>query len=96
METAQSISIGMALVLGIAAMLLIYLVTLLLPKIAAAVDKALFGKNADEGVNNKGERAEDIRKDFAEPSPARVEDNFFKAADIYEGENSLDENEDNN
>lgn len=82
-ETAPaSGGLGSALITGIIAMVLIYLVTTFLPKMAAAVDKAW------DSIS--GRKKKNIPDDKAEPSPARVEDNY-KVYDIYEGEMNLDD-----
>lgn len=82
---AEGLPIGLALILGTLAMVLIYIVTASLPKIAAKVDK-LLGRDPAEN----GKKQDDIPNDDAEPSPARVGDNY-KAYDIYEGEMNLDD-----
>lgn len=68
-EAAQGgVSSFEALAGAAAAMVLIYLVTAFLPKIAAAVDRAR-GKTS-------GKKSGDIPDDKAEPSPERVEEDI--------------------
>ena len=76
-----------AVLLGVIAMALIFAVTVFLPKIAAAVDKVL-------GRDN-GKMQADVPNDDAEPSPARVQDDY-KVYDIYDGELNLDKDEKEN
>ena len=80
--SGSAMPLGSALITGIIAMVLIYLLTTFLPKMAAAVDKAW------DSIS--GKKKENIPDDKAEPSPARVEDNY-KVYDIYEGEMNLDD-----
>ncbi len=81
MENVRGSALG-AVFMGVLAMVLIYTVTVFMPKIAAFVDK-LLGKTADS-------RQEKISDAHAEPSPARVEQDY-KVHDIYEGEKNLDD-----
>ena len=76
----SSVTAFEAVFLGVLAMTLIYAVTVFLPKIAAAVDRLM------------GKKQEEFPECDAEPSPARVEDNY-KVYDIYEGELNLDDND---
>ena len=83
--SGSAMSLGSALITGTIAMVLIYLLTTFLPKMAAAVDKAW------DSIS--GKKKKNIPDDKAEPSPARVEDNY-KVYDIYEGEMNLDDYKD--
>lgn len=83
--SGSAMPLGSALITGIIAMVLIYLLTTFLPKMAAAVDKAW------DSIS--GKKKKNIPDDKAEPSPARVEDNY-KVYDIYEGEMNLDDYKD--
>ena len=83
--SASAMPLGSALITGTIAMVLIYLLTTFLPKMAAAVDKAW------DSIS--GKKKKNIPDDKAEPSPARVEDNY-KVYDIYEGEMNLDDYKD--
>lgn len=73
----EALSIGMALVMGALAMTLIFVVTLLLPRIAASVDKALGN----------------IKPHGADVPPAAAGENIYKVKDIYEGELNLEDND---
>lgn len=83
--SGSAMPLGSALITGTIAMVLIYLLTTFLPKMAAAVDKAW------DSIS--GKKKKNIPDDKAEPSPARVEDNY-KVYDIYEGEMNLDDYKD--
>lgn len=80
-ETAKSGANAAAAVLtGVIAMVLIYIVTANLQKIAAAADRLL------------GRKPDDSAASGTEPIPERVEDNY-KVYDIYEGEINLGDND---
>ena len=83
--SGSAMQLGSALITGTIAMVLIYMLTTFLPKMAAAVDKAW------DSIS--GKKKKNIPDDKAEPSPARVEDNY-KVYDIYEGEMNLDDYKD--
>ena len=72
-------SAGAAVGMAILAMVLIYIVTANLQKIAGAVDRLL------------GRKPDDSAASGVEPIPERVEGNY-KVKDIYEGELNLDDN----
>ena len=76
---ADTTASGSAMPLGSA------LITGIIAKMAAAVDKAW------DSIS--GKKKKNIPDDKAEPSPARVEDNY-KVYDIYEGEMNLDDYKD--
>ena len=72
-------SAGAAVGMAVLAMVLIYIVTANLQKIAAAVDRLL------------GRKPDDSAASGVEPIPERVEGNY-KVKHIYEGELNLDDN----
>lgn len=74
-------SAGAAVGMAVLAMVLIYIVTANLQKIAAAVDRLL------------GRKPDDSAASGVEPIPERVEENY-RVKDIYEGEMNLDDNKD--
>lgn len=80
-ETAKTGANAAAAVLtGVIAMVLIYIVTANLKKIADAVDRLLSHKPDDSAASGR------------EPVPERVEGNY-KVYDIYEGEKNLGDND---
>lgn len=78
--SGSSKSAGAAIGMAVLAMVLIYIVTANLQKIAGAVDRLL------------GRKPDDCAASSREPIPERVEDNY-KVKDIYEGEMNLDDEE---
>lgn len=78
-DAQTNASAGMSLLLAGIALVLIYVLTVNLQKIAAAVDKLL-----GRGMGSDGGKA----------APERVRDDEYKVYDIYEGEKNLGENDD--
>ena len=72
-------SAGAAVGMAVLAIVLIYIVTANLQKIAGAVDRLL------------GRKPDDSAASGVEPIPERVEENY-RVKDIYEGELNLDDN----